>query len=793
MLRWSIDRGIKMAQLSPGIITRELDLTAVVPQISTTDGAVIGEFEWGAVEQVSFLSSEDLLAEQFGKPSDETFLSFFTAANFLAYGNKLQLVRVLEPDVLSTTTAFAGTFDTTEPAVLSGGRNSSDGRNLVVGSGGTTPAYNDRLTIKNIGDFDSKDPSTLDNDNLGHFLAKYPGSQGDSLRVSICPSSAAFGGSLANAATILNIGNVDFDNVGGTLTSNITTNATVDFTVFVKVGDTIQLDGSADAATIYTVDAVTSNTVLTVTSSGPVQAVDIDDSSTELTQTSNLLLQVGENINSFITNETKIIVDGDERTVASTPDSLNGTLIQVALKNGAALTPVSVDITTPLTYSWEYAGSFDSAPTTSDYVATAGGSNDELHLIVVDEGGLFTGTQRTVLETWPFLSKASDARAVGINNFYATVLNRRSQYIYILQDHSEFAALFLTGVAGGTDGSGMAYGSGQIITSRLSDGLAGAAKFGEGPNPASLIAGYNIFSNADTFNVSLMMMGAPTGLSGTGGSLAADDAIAANYKAIVETAIGIAENRKDFVLFVSPLFRDIGGTESDAVKAQNAVTRRNDLTSSSYVFMDSGWKYQYDKYNDTFRNVPLNGDTAGVCVRSDIDRDPWFSPAGFNRGVVRNVVRLPFSPGRNERDTLYKNSVNPITTFTGEGTVLFGDKTLLAKPNAFDRINVRRLFIILEKTISSAALTTLFEFNDQFTRQQFVNLVEPFLRQVQGRSGISDFRVICDETNNTPQIIDTNNFVCSVFVKPARSINFITLNFVSVNSGVEFDEVVGAV
>jgi phage tail sheath protein FI len=226
-------------------------------------------------------------------------------------------------------------------------------------------------------------------------------------------------------------------------------------------------------------------------------------------------------------------------------------------------------------------------------------------------------------------------------------------------------------------------------------------------------------------------------------------------------------------------------------EATDIVEFRNTLGSSSYAFLDGNWKYQYDKYNDVYRWVPFNGDVAGLVVRSTDERDAWWSPAGFNRGQIKNVVKTAWSPSKTFRDELYKNGVNPILTFPGEGTILFGDKTLLAKPSAFDRINVRRLFIVLEKAIATAAKYSLFEFNDQFTRSQFRNLVEPFLRDVQGRRGIYDFRVVCDESNNTGEVIDRNEFIGDIYIKPARSINFIQLNFVAVRTGVDFSEVVG--
>jgi phage tail sheath protein FI len=252
----------------------------------------------------------------------------------------------------------------------------------------------------------------------------------------------------------------------------------------------------------------------------------------------------------------------------------------------------------------------------------------------------------------------------------------------------------------------------------------------------------------------------------------------------------MAENRKDCLIFLSPEQSDCVNNSGNEVA--DITTLRNTLNSSSFAVMDSGWKYQYDKYNDVYRWIPLNGDIAGLCARTDIERDPWFSPAGFNRGQIKNVVKLSWNPTKSERDSLYKLGINPVVTFPGEGTVLYGDKTLLSKPSAFDRINVRRLFIVLEKSISRAARSSLFEFNDEFTRAQFVNLVEPFLRDVQGRRGIFDYRVVCDTTNNTPEVIDRNEFVGDIYIKPARSINFIQLNFVAVRTGVSFNEVVGS-
>ena len=299
-------------------------------------------------------------------------------------------------------------------------------------------------------------------------------------------------------------------------------------------------------------------------------------------------------------------------------------------------------------------------------------------------------------------------------------------------------------------------------------------KDGTTPSAAQKIAGYNYFKDADDVDVSLIL----------GGS--ADATLAEHL------ITNIAEVRKDCIVCLSPERADVVNNNSyDGKETDDVISFRDSLSSSSYAVMDSGWKYQYDKYNDVYRYVPLNADTAGLMVQTDSTRDPWYSPAGFNRGNVKNTVRLAYNPNKAERDRLYKKGINPVVTFPGQGTVLYGDKTMLANPSAFDRINVRRLFIVLEKAISTAAKFTLFEFNDDFTRSQFRNLVDPFLRDVQGRRGITDFRVVCDATNNTSGVIDRNEFVGDIYVKPNRSINYIQLNFTAVRTGVEFSEIVG--
>ena len=411
---------------------------------------------------------------------------------------------------------------------------------------------------------------------------------------------------------------------------------------------------------------------------------------------------------------------------------------------------------------WTYESEFDAAPGTSPYAASVGGSSDEMHIIVIDEDGAWTGTAGTVLERYAFVSKGSDAKkSDGTNNFYKDVINSRSEYIWWM-DHSPVLTDAGTSCAGNTfvnlstvSNSSLSGGTDDFV---LTDGEKQSA--------------FSLFNNAEQYDVSLIMAGKASAT-------------------VAQHIIGICESRLDCVAFISPENTANGDVIIGYTSTEigHITGYRDALSSSSYAVLDSGYKYQYDRYNDKYRYVPLNGDVSGLCARTDFTNDPWFSPSGLNRGQIKNVVRLAVNPNKTQRDTLYKKGVNPVVTFPGEGTVLFGDKTLLTKPSAFDRINVRRLFIVMEKAIATAAKFQLFEFNDPFTRAQFKNLVEPFLRDVQGRRGITDFVVKCDESNNTGQVIDANEFVADIFVKPNRSINFITLNFVAARSAINFTEI----
>ena len=424
--------------------------------------------------------------------------------------------------------------------------------------------------------------------------------------------------------------------------------------------------------------------------------------------------------------------------------------------------------------TWDYKALFTTAPDTSDFVANAGGLNDEIHMVVIDRDGRWTGQAGMVIESYAFLSKASGAKkSDGSSAYYVTAVNSQSNYIYWM-DHP-------TGMTNwGTDPSlGLTYTS--IGSTALTFDLVGGVDDYSATDGQRMNA-FTLFGDDETYDVSLIISGKSS-------------------RDVVRHIIdNVVEKRRDCMVFVSPSHIVTGdpliGNNAEVV--ENIIKFKNGdgvenatLPSTSFAVFDSGYKYQYDTYNNVYRWVPLNGDVAGLCARTDYTNDPWFSPAGFNRGQIKNVIKLAFNPRKADRDNLYQNGINSVVSFLGEGVVLFGDKTALAKPSAFDRINVRRLFITLEKAIATAAKYQLFEFNDGFTRAQFRNQVEPFLRDVKGRRGIIDFKIICDETNNTGEVIDNNRFVADIYIKPTRSINFVTLNFVAVRTSATFTEITG--
>ena len=411
---------------------------------------------------------------------------------------------------------------------------------------------------------------------------------------------------------------------------------------------------------------------------------------------------------------------------------------------------------------WRYYELFDKAPGTSPFVQQNGGSGDEMHIAVIDEDGVITGVKGEVLEKFEAVSKASDAKtSQGSVNYYIDVIYKSSNYIYWM-DHNP----------AGSNWGNAANGTTFTDVTSVSNKSLQAGSDGTAATTGQKKSAYEKFADGETVDIGLIIAGA-------------------GDKTHIDNLITIAENRKDAVVFASPERADVVGVANENTQKSNVIDFFNTINSSSYVVFDSGYKYMYDRYADVYRYVPLNGDMAGLSARTDLIADAWYSPAGFNRGIIRGAVKLAFNPTKTQRDELYRARVNPVATFPGQGTVLFGDKTGLSAPSAFDRINVRRLFITLEKAIATASKFQLFEFNDEFTRANFRNIVEPFLREVQGRRGITDFLVVCDETNNTGEVIDRNEFIAEIFVKPARSINFITLQFIATRTGVSFDEVAG--
>ena len=717
-------------QLSPGVLVVEKDLTSIIPAVATSTGAFAGTFVWGPVMEPTLISSENQLVARFGGPTDNNATSFFTAANFLSYTNALWIARADTTGNLNAVAIQTGSVADT--SIADGG---ADYEEAYVAFGAPDQE----------GGVQATGTAVLDAGVLIDINITEPGS-GYSSAPTITITSAASVASL----TV----------VGGT---GYTTVPTVSVSAPQVAGGTtavisLALNGDAVEATLVDGGSgYTAAPTVTLTGGGGTSAA--------VTAVLNTLGS-GADVTAIIA--TAGVKINNEDVYLNQYVNGAGVVGEWAAKYPGALgNSLKVSIVDSSCFAgWDWEGEFDSSPGTSDYAQAAGGSNDEVHIIVIDEDGAWTGTRNAILEKFAFASKASDARkADGTNNYYRDVVNTNSKYIWWM-DHP---------LAGNDWGSSASAGGafdnlGSEVTRSLGGGVTD-----NGAADGDLTNAWDLFANAELYDISLLPVGGVTpGVA----------------KFVVEE---VAETRRDCVVFVSPVTSG-GAMIQGATIATDTVAFRNDSSfnvSSSYAVLDSGWKYQYDRYNDKYRWIPLNGDIAGLCARTDYTNDAWWSPGGLNRGQIKNIVKLSFNPNQTERDELYKAGVNPVVTFPGQGTVLFGDKTLLAKPSAFDRINVRRLFIVLEKAIATAAKFQLFEFNDAFTRAQFRSLVEPFLRDVQGRRGVIDFRVKCDETNNTGEVIDRNEFIADIFIKPNRSINFITLNFVAARTGISFDEIGG--
>ena len=815
-------------QLSPGVAVVEKDFTSIVPAVSSSIGAFAGAFPWGPVMEPTTVGSENELVRRFGKPNDSNFNSFFTAANFLSYTNNLLLVRadaghlnavatatgglqsvaitaagsgytstsaapavtVSTPDIAvgvqATATATLSGGTVTAIAVSTAGAGYESAPTVTIttaagdtGSGATATAVMTTPTISGsaVSDTGGEFTCTATTITVGDLItltgtisgtATITGyTTGTTYKVSAITGS----GASVTGFTLTTTGDVAIVTTAGTTTgltlSNTSQQTVASITVATagsgyKAAPTVALSGGTPT-TAATLGAVTlsSSTVTAITivnngtgySTAPTVTIDAPPSGTTATATAAISTGGVKIMNGEEYLETYSNGAGVVGTWAAKYPGTLGNSLKVSIADSAGFT------------GWTYEAEFDTAPGTSPYAASVGGSGDEVHIVVIDEDGLWTGTAGTVLEKFSNLSKASDGKkSDGTNNYYKDAINTRSEYVWWM-DHP-------TAVTGTTSWGATAAGSTfKTLTAVQNTSLSGGTD-DYAVTDGEKQSAFSLFNNAEQYDVSLIMLGKAS-------------------STVAQHVIGICESRLDCIALISPERVSNGDIIIGATSTEiGYITEYRDaLSSTSYAVMDSGHKYQYDRYNDKYRYVPLNGDVAGLCARADFTNDPWFSPGGLNRGQIKNVVRLAVNPNKTQRDTLYKKGVNPVVTFPGEGTVLFGDKTLLAKPSAFDRINVRRLFIVMEKAIATSAKFQLFEFNDSFTRAQFKNLVEPFLRDVQGRRGITDFVVKCDESNNTGEVIDRNEFVADIFVKPNRSINFITLNFVAARSAINFSEI----
>lgn len=769
-------------QLSPGVAVVEKDFSSIVPAVSSSAGAFAGPFAWGPIEDPVRISSETELVNRFGQPTRSNYSSFFTAANFLAYTNSLFICRADAPGLKNAVAIKSGSIAQADVQLT------SPGSGYAAGSPGEVPTV------------------TISAPNIS-------------------------GGVQATAHVTYT------DTTVNSVTTRLITGVVID-----------------EAGSGYT-------SVPSITITAPA-------SGTTATARVNALAIGGvkiKNINSYLSS----FADGTgvvgPFAAKFAGEKGNGLRVVMLDKGNWALTDSKIR------------GLFSAAPGTSAYATANGITNDEVHIVVLDNSkGDFSGTANAVLEKYSFLSKLSDARKTdGSNNYYKNVINSQSKYVWWM-DHPGAAVLSdpTTTAVNAAGGSAINISATaktlSIVSSTSFANLEAFKTYIDSITETRQIQVSGTNSNNGVFTVvSVTRQGtvqSPTGYvitvsenlvdetvssagvitsvtkpawgSSTTTTKAAATATLALAKAAidytlsggqddfastdgnVQTAFGmfantdqydislipvgnvsaataawvvqnVAEVRKDCVVFISPRNTDGTAITTTGSNATNAITTYRDATSldTSYAVMDSGFKYQYDRYQDAYWYVPLNGDIAGLCARTDYTADPWFSPGGFNRGQIKNVVKLAFNPSQTDRDALYSIGVNPVVSFPGQGTILYGDKTMQRKPSAFDRINVRRLFIVLEKSIAIAAKYQMFEFNDTFTRAQFRNLVEPFLRDVQGRRGVTDFRVKCDETNNTGEVIDRNEFVADIFIKPNRSINYITLNFVAARSSVSFEEV----
>ncbi len=744
-------------QSSPGVVVQERDLTTITTLSTANVGVIAAPFELGPVEEIINISNERGLVERFGKPNDNNYEYWFTAAQYLAYGGLLKTIRV-------TSTSLKNAVDSGTAAL-----------------------------VKNLQDYET---NIEESNNNFKWIARTAGSKGNSVGIFVTDAGADQIGVIpapgsgneyefvADAAVSATSG------AGGKVFKYAirltVTNIVGDFTP--GVSTTISIGGSNEAVTVEAWDPGNKYLEISLPSGGVTGIIADGQTITQGTNTADI---------GTAGIERRLYIAGDKDKIAfKATDS-------VADTNSTAVAISSVrDEYNEREYlpgvKWLNVAP---RPGTSLYANAAGGRNDEIHVVVIDVDGKITGTAGAVLERFVNVSKASDAKtSVGETNYYVEVIKQRSEYIY--WGEHETGTFAATSTA--SDGNwGQTAAARQFNLLRSTDGTtdypAGRTTVGSDNNAtyyyrlsggadyassggnytitnADLATAYGLVSDPESQTIDYILTG-PTGV---------DDAAGV---AKVTSITNIVEERRDCLAFVSPRRANIVGLSNGTTITDNITKFFDQLPSSSYTVFDSGYKYIYDKYNDVYRYVPCNGDVAGLCLQTSEVSEPWFSPAGFQRGILRNAIKLAYSPNKTQRDQLYSKRVNPVVSFPGQGVVLFGDKTGLGYASAFDRINVRRLFLTIERVISGAAKSQLFEQNDESQRALFLNIVEPYLRDVQGRRGVTDFLVKCDTDNNPAEAVDRGEFYAEIFVKPTRTINYITLTFVATRTGVAFTEV----
>ena len=725
-------------QLSPGVQIREVDLTVGrADNVLDNVGAIAAPFQIGPIDFPIQVSTEQELIKSFGKPisTDNHYEYWLTASEFLSYGGILQVVR-------------------------------TDGSNLVNANAKITNAS---TKASGVGDASLK-IKNIDDYRLNHddgvadyvFAAKSPGQWGNNLKVCMIDDKAD---------QILTL------SAAGITSAVVGYGVSYAFSgeVLAGAGTTTLLDGYLKGI-ITEKDSVNNTISVKITSRVSAAGTETDVTYTEQSE-----------VASFVANKEVYIIDNSGNAVVGGVASTITKAVDWYDQQTLGLDNLVV-----------YWSQIAPKPTTTNFAADRSAKNDALHVVVVDDFGSITGIRANVLEKHLGLSKAADAVSA-VNSpqriFWRDYLASSSAYIYAGDNPSDGSGLedvvasgWSTGYTGVTTAAGLWEQDAQDVTFNTIGNytyvLAGGKDYADGSNRmkagiADIVSSYRLFNN-DDIPVDYLIMG-------PGGATKYES------QAKAQELISIAELRKDCVAVISPHRGDVVDITDSETQTNNILEFFNPLSSSSYAIFDTGYKYMYDRFNNKFRYIPCNGDVAGLCVRTSIESYPWFSPAGQQRGALNNAIKLAYNPSKAQRDRLYPKRINSIVNTPGIGIVLFGDKTALSYQSAFDRINVRRLFLTVEQALKNAANAQLFELNDEITRANFVNIVEPYLREVQSKRGVFDFLVICDETNNTPDVIDSNEFRADIFLKPAKSINFVTLTFVATRTGVSFEEVAGRV